>query len=45
MSYTELVEKFKATETGYTLSLFAQKEVVYALLALVIFLLIVALCA
>lgn len=45
MSYTELVEKFKATETGYILSLFAQKEVVYALLALVIFLLIVALCA
>lgn len=45
MNKTELVEKFKATETGYTLSLFAQKEVIYTLGLLVIFLLIVALCA
>lgn len=45
MNTTELVEKFKATEVGYTLSLFAQKEVIYSLGLLVIFILIAALCA
>lgn len=45
MSKTELIEKFKESEAGYTLSLFAQKEVIYSLLALVILILIAALAA
>jgi hypothetical protein len=45
MNKTELVEKFKESEVGYSLSLFAQKEVVIALMAIVILILIAGLAA
>lgn len=45
MKYTEAVEKFKSTELGYTLSLFAQKEVIYVLMGLVILVLLAGVLA